>query len=51
MNDRKMTTINAETRKAVPGEPGVWILILGDLIIFGVFFTTYAYYRSKNVEL
>ncbi|MDP3552247.1 MAG: cytochrome c oxidase subunit 3 [Novosphingobium sp.] len=27
----------------IPGEPGLWVLIFGDLLVFGVLFVTYAH--------
>lgn len=35
----------------VPGEPGIWIFILGDMAVFAVLFGTFLVYRSKDVEL
>jgi nitric oxide reductase NorE protein len=35
----------------VPGEPGFWVLIAGDLFVFTVFFLTYAWYRGGEPEL
>ncbi len=35
----------------VPGEVGVWVFILGDMLIFGLFFIVFVYYRGLNVEL
>jgi nitric oxide reductase NorE protein len=37
--------------KALPGEEGVWILILGDMVVFGLFFVTYLYYRAKEGDV
>lgn len=34
----------------IPGEPGVWVFVLGDLLIFGLFFSVYSYYRALDVE-
>lgn len=34
------------TRSHVPGEPGVWILIIGDLIVFGVIFLAFLHARG-----
>jgi nitric oxide reductase NorE protein len=39
------------TPRHVPGEPGVWMLIFGDLFIFGLFFITFSYYRSHDLAL
>jgi nitric oxide reductase NorE protein len=30
----------------IPGEPGVWIFLFGDMVVFGVFFATFMYQRS-----
>lgn len=35
----------------VPGESGLWVLILGDMTIFGVFFAVYTYDRATNWQL
>lgn len=32
----------------VPGEPGLWVLIFGDLLVFGVLFVTYAVEFATN---
>jgi nitric oxide reductase NorE protein len=32
----------------VPGEPGVWVFILGDLLVFAVLFVTYLAYRASE---
>jgi len=38
-------------RRRVPGEPGVWIFLFGDMLVFGVFFATFMYQRSLAPEL
>lgn len=35
----------------VPGEEGVWVLIMGDMLVFSIFFATYLIYRAQNVAL
>lgn len=35
----------------IPGEPGIWILVLGDLFVFALFFGTFAYYRLGEPAL
>jgi len=35
----------------LPGEPGVWLFILGDLIVFGLFFVVFVYHRALDVPL
>lgn len=34
--------------RRMPGEEGVWIFIFGDLMVFGLFFLTYLYYRAGD---
>jgi nitric oxide reductase NorE protein len=42
----------ASTRtKHVPGEPGIWILIFGDMVVFTVLFTVYLNSRGRNEAL
>jgi nitric oxide reductase NorE protein len=38
-------------RGRVPGEVGIWIFVLGDMLIFGVFFVVYLAYRAAAPEL
>lgn len=35
----------------IPGEAGVWVLILGDLLIFTAFFLTFMSYRSAEPDV
>lgn len=35
----------------VPGEVGVWVFIFGDMLVFGVLFATYLYYRVDDPAL
>ena len=37
--------------KHVPGEPGVWVFILGDLNVFAVFFVYFLVQRMKQPDL
>lgn len=32
----------------IPGEAGIWILVFGDLLVFGIFFGTFAYYHLQQ---
>jgi nitric oxide reductase NorE protein len=38
-------------RPHVPGEPGIWITVLGEMAIFGLFFCIFMFYRSHSIEL
>jgi nitric oxide reductase NorE protein len=35
----------------IPGELGVWVFILGDMVIFAVLFLTYLHYRGQQSDL
>jgi nitric oxide reductase NorE protein len=35
------------SRRRIPGEEGVWVLLLGDLAVFALFFITFMVERSK----
>jgi nitric oxide reductase NorE protein len=35
----------------VPGEPGVWVFIFGDLMVFCLLFGVFVFYRAQDVEL
>ncbi|WP_226351774.1 hypothetical protein [Pseudonocardia sp. ICBG601] len=38
-------------RSRVPGELGVWVLIGGELLIFGLVFIVFGYERAQQVEI
>ena len=42
---------NPAPGKHIPGEPGVWIFILGDMLVFAVLFGVFMYYRGKQPAL
>ncbi|AKK25458.1 cytochrome c oxidase subunit 3 [Mycobacterium sp. EPa45] len=35
----------------VPGEPGIWVLLFGDLAIFSLLFVVYLHHRARNPAL
>lgn len=39
------------TRRRLPGDPGMWVFVLGDLFIFLAYFTIFMIYRSKHNAL
>ncbi|UXA11509.1 cytochrome c oxidase subunit 3 [Mycobacterium sp. SMC-8] len=41
----------AEPRRRIPGEEGIWVFVLGDMVIFALFFGTFMYSRAKNPEV
>ncbi|MCK9285389.1 MAG: cytochrome c oxidase subunit 3 family protein [Rhodocyclaceae bacterium] len=46
-----MSHVLSEKTRRLPGEAGVWIFVGADMLMFGLFFTSFVIERSKNVEL
>jgi nitric oxide reductase NorE protein len=40
-----------EQERRIPGEPGLWIVIIGDMMVFAILFGVYLYYRADAPEL
>jgi len=38
----------AAARSHLPGDPSMWFFVIGDLVIFGVYFVVYMYYRGQD---
>ena len=45
------TSQQAATAGHVPGESSMWFFIIGDLLIFGVYFISYMIYRGQDQDL
>ena len=45
------TEVTERAAVRIPGEAGVWVLIFGDMVVFGLFFVTFVIYRSQNPAL
>jgi nitric oxide reductase NorE protein len=41
----------ARRRRHLPGEPGTWVFILGDMTVFALLFGVFVYYRGKQPAL
>ena len=41
----------AEPDEHIPGEAGVWVFILGDMVVFALLFGAFVYYRAADVPL
>ncbi len=39
------------SERHVPGEPGIWILLFGDMVVFAVLFTVYLHARGAKPDL
>lgn len=42
---------NTKVRNHIPGEASMWFFVVGDLLIFGVYFVAYVYYRGQDHDL
>ncbi|MCK4707855.1 MAG: cytochrome c oxidase subunit 3 family protein [Gammaproteobacteria bacterium] len=51
MNELVQENQITERRRTPPGDLAIWIFILAELLVFAIFFATYAFTRSSNVEL
>ena len=38
-----------ESGRHLPGELGIWIFIIGDMMVFGLFFMVFLYYRNMDI--
>lgn len=45
------TPQNTKGHGQLPGESSMWFFVIGDLVIFGVYFVVYMYYRGQEQEL
>lgn len=44
-------TSAAAVPRAIPGEPGLWLIILAELVLFGVYFGCITYYRLEYPDM
>lgn len=48
---RQVSMTEPPGARRIPGEPGLWIIIFGDLLVFSLLFGTFAYYRMGEPAL
>lgn len=46
-----MTSESQQPPRRLPGEEGVWVFIVGDLVVFALMFGMFMYYRALSPEL
>ncbi len=46
-----MNSATLPARNHPPGDLAIWVFILAELLVFALFFATYAFARVGNVEL
>jgi nitric oxide reductase NorE protein len=44
-------TQTAIAKEPLPGDLAIWFFIMAELLVFGIFFITYVFVRSNNLEL
>ncbi len=47
----KPATASHMPERRIPGEPGLWIVIIGDMLVFSILFGLYLHYRADQPEL
>jgi len=48
---REPTDVSREQQRRIPGEPGLWIVIIGDMLVFAILFGVYLHYRADAPAL
>ena len=46
-----MVLNSAYKEKRIPGESGIWVFVMGDMLIFALFFFVFLYYRDADLAL
>jgi len=50
-NSPVLNSDNSNKTQHLPGEAGIWVFILGDMVVFALFFAVFAYYHSLDIQL
>ena len=51
MAETKVEMVRGGPAKRLPGEEGIWAFVLGDMVMFSLFFGTFLFYRNEQTEL
>lgn len=51
MNSPVAEVVPELPEKRLPGEEGIWVFVLGDMLLFSLFFGTFLYYRNEQTEI
>ena len=43
--------VTKDRSEHLPGEAGIWVFILGDMTVFGLFFATFMFYRGQEAQV
>jgi nitric oxide reductase NorE protein len=44
-------SVSQPSKRRMPAEEGIWVFIVGDMSIFGLFFVVFGYYYTQETEL
>ena len=51
MNTNSDKHTDKDTTEHLPGEEGIWVFVMGDIIVFTLFFNIFLYYRNADLEV
>jgi nitric oxide reductase NorE protein len=51
MHGASTTELFREAKGRLPGETGIWLFVIADMLMFSVFFCTFILYRQEQIEL
>jgi nitric oxide reductase NorE protein len=51
VTESALNTQANEGHQEIPCEVGIWVFVLGDMFVFGLFFTVFVYYRGLDLEV
>lgn len=46
-----MSLLAKQRKPHLPGEEGIWVFVIGDMMVFAMFFGIFVFYRAADVEL
>ncbi len=49
--EKSLNTFGSARARRVPGEPGIWVFLMGDMLVFAEMFFIYALFRGEDREL
>jgi nitric oxide reductase NorE protein len=49
--EHRSATRQSGTPTHIPGEEGIWVFVLGDMLVFALFFATFVYSRGRNRDV
>lgn len=50
-NSVESTAITPEKHRHLPGEAGIWVMVIADMIVFSLFFAIFFVHRAANLDV